>query len=429
MLSRFQRARADQESPLRLRSFRMLLLGRSIASLSDGLMPVALSLAVIQLTDSAGTLAAVLSCAVGSRLVLLPLAGVLVDRCSLRWAGLAADLVRCAVQALVGVELLSRSPDMTTIAIAELFAGAASAVSLCSMSPLVAGVVERAEARQRANALMGVGRSLTLILGPLLAGLLVVAVGAGWVFLVDAAAFAVSGSTFLAIRVGRPAPSRRSLRADLVAGWGEVRSRDWFWSSLIAHASVTFADMVLVTLGPLVALGHPGGRAVWIAAVQAGGIGLLLGSLLAGRYRPSRPILVGNLVLAGCAVPQLMFAGWLPAPLIVAGYGVSWAAMGFLNPVWDSTVQAAVPAEQLAKVTSYEWLASLASQPLALLFAPLTAAAWGAGRAMAATAALVAVACLSTAAVPGVRRLRMVAGEVVGDSCQPVSAELTGLPQ
>lgn len=423
------RRRADAASPLRQRSFRLLLIGRTAVSLSDGLMPVALSLAVLQLTDSATTLAAVLSCAVGSRLVLLPLAGVLVDRIDLRLAGLAADLVRSAVQALVGVQLLSHAPNLTVVAVAELFAGAASAVSLCSMSPLVAGVVADSAARQRANSLMGVGRSATLILGPLLAGLLVVTVGAGWVFLIDAVAFAGGAATFTAITVGRPEPSHRSLRADLVSGWRQVSSRDWLWSSLVAHAAVNFADMVLVTLGPLVALHHHNGRAVWTATVQAGGIGLLLGSLLAGRYRPRRPILVGNLVLSACAVPQLMFAQWLPAPLLVAGYGIAWAAMGFLNPVWDSTVQAAVPPGELAKVTSYEWLASLAAQPLALAFAPLAAAAWGAGTAMAATAVLVAVACAGTAVVPGVRRLRMVDGTVLEHGAPHRSAEPAGQPR
>jgi hypothetical protein len=137
----------------------------------------------------------VLMCAVGARLVLLPLAGVLVDRWDVRTAVLAADLIRCAVQGFVAVQFLSGHPSIAGIAGAEILSGAASAIGLCGLSPLVAGSVAQGPGRGRANALTGVGRSASQLLGPIMAGVLVLTVGVGWVFVLDSAAFASGAAT------------------------------------------------------------------------------------------------------------------------------------------------------------------------------------------------------------------------------------------
>jgi MFS family permease len=393
-------------NPLLLPNFRLLFIGRTMSTLSDALVPLALSLAIVKVTGSDAALATVLFCLVGTRLVLLPIAGVVADRFNVRLVAMAGDVTRCVTQGFVAAELLSGHPSITYIAISQVFSGAGSAVALSSLSPLVAGVTV-GKARQRANALMGVAKSISLLFGPALAGLLVLTVGPGWVFVIDSTAFATSAGMLALIRVNKATSLRRSVRADLVEGWAEVRSRDWYWSSLIAHATWNFAANVLLTLGPLVAVKNLGGQGVWVAVLQAGGIGLLVGSLLAGRYRPKRPILVGNIVLASYAIPLMMFAFSAPSPFLVGAYGIALAALGFLNPTWDTTVQAVIPEQVLARVNSYDWLVSLAAQPIGVVAAPLAFAAWGSRAPFAATAVLVATACLGTALVPGVRNLRV----------------------
>lgn len=218
--------------------------------------------------------------------------------------------------------------------------------------------------------------------------------------------FAISAALLSVITVRHERGARRSLRADLAQGWTEVRSRDWYWTSLIAHAVWNLAAGVMLTLGPVIAIRDLGSEGIWIAVLQAGGIGLLVGSLLAGRVRLRHPVLVANLSLASYAIPLALFAFAAPAPLLVASYGMSLTALGFLNPIWDTTVQQAVPPSVLARVMAYDWLVSLAAQPLGLALAPVAAAAWSPTVPLLIAAGLVAVACLGTAAVPGVRRLR-----------------------
>ncbi|MEU8264868.1 MFS transporter [Micromonospora sp. NPDC048999] len=390
--------------PLRLHDFRLLFLGRTVSAVGDAVVPTALALAVLRATGSTAALAVVLGCAMVPRLLLLPLGGVTADRFDARRVAIATDLVRCVAQLVVGVELLGGTPALPHLAVASAVGGAASAFAIPTASPLVAGTVE-AEGRQRANALMGAAANASRLAGPALAGLLIWTVGSGWAFVLDAASFAVSAALLSVIRVRHVAVPHRSLRADLMLGWREVRSRDWYWSSLLAHGVWNGAAAVLITVGPVVAVDRLGGEGVWVLLQQAGAAGLLLGSLLAARVRPARPVLLGNLALATYAAPLLLLAVAAPAPVSIAAYCLALVALGFLNPVWETVVQGQFPPEVLARVTSYDWLMSLGAMPVGYALAPLAARAWGPSVPLAVAGALVLLACVGTAAVPGVRRL------------------------
>lgn len=390
--------------PLRLRVFRLLFLGRTVSALGDAVVPTALALAVLRATSSTGALAVVLGCAMVPRLLLLPLGGVVADRFDARRVAIGTDLVRCAAQLVVGVELLGGSPALAHLAVASAVGGAASAFAMPTASPLVAGTVD-AEDRQQANALMGVTGNVSRLAGPALAGLLIWTAGSGWAFVLDAASFAVSAALLSVIPVRHVPVPHRPLRADLVLGWREVRSRDWYWSSLLAHGVWNGAAAVLLTVGPVVAVDRLGGEGVWVLLQQGGAVGLLFGSLLAARVRPRRPVLLGNLALATYAAPLLLLAAAAPAPVSIAAYCLALAALGFLNPVWETVVQGQFPPEVLARVTSYDWLMSLGAMPVGYALAPLAARAWGPSAPLAVAGVLVLLACVGTAAVPGVRRL------------------------
>lgn len=400
--------------PLRTHSFRLLFLGRTLSLLGDAAIPAALALAVYQATGSTGALALVLGCAMVPKLLLLPLGGVVGDRFNARTVALATDVVRCLTQILVGIELLGGEPRLWHIAVAEAVGGAAGAFAMPTVMPLITGTVEGKEGLRKANALMGVVQSASRLGGPALAGLLIYTVGAGWAFVLDGASFAVSALLLVAIRVRHVPIPRRSLLADLKEGWVEVRSRDWYWTSLVGHAAWNGAAAVLMTLGPAIAVRQMGGQGAWVALLQTGAVGLLLGSLVAGRVRPKRPVLVANLGLATYALPLGLLAVSAPAPLTIAAYGIAQAGLGFLSPVWNTTVQTAIPAGALARVTSYDWLLSLGAMPLGYALAPLAAAAWGTAVPLAVAAVVVGAACLGTAAVPGVRRFGAADPDVSG---------------
>ncbi|MFJ9696131.1 MFS transporter [Kitasatospora sp. NPDC101183] len=392
--------------PLRLRDFRLLFIGRTVSTLGDAVVPAALAIAITRATGSAGALALVLGCAMVPRLLLLPFGGVVGDRLDPRLVALTTDAVRALSQLFVGVQLLGGTPSLAQIAAAEVVGGLASAFAMPTSTPLVRATVPD-EHRLRANALLGSALSAARLGGPALAGVLVYTAGPGWAFVLDGLSFVLSAALLARIgriSVERKSAERSSLRRDLADGWSEVRSRDWYWTSLIAHGVWNGAASVALTLGPLIAATRLGGDGAWVAISQASAVGLLAGSLIAGRVRPRRPVLAGNLALALYGLPLTALAIPLPAPVTVAVYAVALAGLGFLNPVWETAVQQDFPAHVLARVTSYDWLISLAAAPVGYVLAPLAANAWGDRVPLLTAAALVVLACAGTAAVPGVRR-------------------------
>lgn len=387
-------------------SHRLLVTARTLSALGDFMVPAAMAVAITGKSGSAADIGGVLACALVPRLVLLPISGVLADRLDPRRVAIGADLVRIVTQSVIGLDFLGSGFDLKVIAVAQFVAGAAAACSLPTTWPLVVAAVAQDD-RRKVNARLSAARSAAMLLGPGLAGTVMLTVGPALVFLLDAAAFACSAALLALVRVHRVPAAASTFWFDLLEGWTEIRSRVWYWASLVVHASWNLASGVLLTLGPPIAMRELGGNAVWIATLQTGGVGMLVGSVLSSRARLRRPVLAGNLGLAGYCVPLLLFAARAPAPLVIGAYGLALGLLGFFNPLWDSTVQALLPRHVLARVTAYDLLLSLAAQPLGLVLGPALAARTGTAVPLLGSAAVLAGAVVVTAALPQVRLLTL----------------------
>ena len=88
-------------SPLWNRSFIIWLVGAAQSQFGTALAGLALSFLVLHQTGSAQQMALTLACTLIPNL-LMPFAGVLVDRFPLKWPLIGADLLRGALQLTVG---------------------------------------------------------------------------------------------------------------------------------------------------------------------------------------------------------------------------------------------------------------------------------------------------------------------------------------
>lgn len=191
-----------------LPQFRRFVAGRTLSVLATCLIPTALTLTVIQATGSAADLGIVLACELFPQLLLLPVGGVLADRLPPHRVALAADVLRGAVQLLIGVELLLGVIDIVHLSVLSVITGIAVAVGTPTTSPLVAAIVPQ-HGRIRANSLLGVVRGMALVVGPGLVAVLVVTVGVGWSFVLTGLLFAVAAATLGGLRIApRARPER-----------------------------------------------------------------------------------------------------------------------------------------------------------------------------------------------------------------------------
>jgi Major Facilitator Superfamily len=391
---------------LRERNFGILFAGRAVDAFGNAVSPAALTVAVVTAARSSAGLAVILVCGMLPRVALLPVAGVVVDRAGARRAALASDVVAGLAQLAIGLLLLAGHLAIAPIALAAAAGGAASAFGVPATLPLVSGTVDPAS-RKAANSLLGAASSAASVAGPAAAGALIFTVGAGWAFVLDAATFAVAAGTLAVIRVRPVLVPRQPLRAELAAGWAEVRARTWYWASIIGHGTCNFALGLLLTTGPLIAVTELGGKTVWLAALEASAAGYLAGALIAGRIRVSRGVLAVDLVLTSLAAPLVLFGVGAPAWLAVTSYGLAAVGLGFASPVWLTAVQQEVPAGVLARVSAYDWLVSLGGQLLGFAAGPALTRAAGFAWPLSATAVLVLMTLLIPAALPAVRGLRL----------------------
>src|SRR5262245_49074684 len=172
------------------RSFRLFWSGFSFSVLGDAMTRVALTWFVYEATRSAEALGWLMICYTGPIIVGALLAGTLLDRFDRRAVMVVDNVVRGLAVALVPLlSALGRLEVWHVYAVAAVY-GLLMMISLAGGPSLVPSLVPR-EQLATANALEMLSWTLGGVLGPALAGVLIVWVGAPNVVIVDAVSYFV----------------------------------------------------------------------------------------------------------------------------------------------------------------------------------------------------------------------------------------------
>ena len=197
-----------------------------MSAFGDGLYPVALAFAVVELTGSAADLGLVFMAVLIPRVVLVLGGGVWADRLPRQRVMLGADVLRCAMQALTAVFLFSGHDQLWPLLVLSALYGAGDAFFQPAITGLVPETVQPSRIQQ-ANALLGLTRNSFFLAGPVVAGIVVASAGPAWAFAVDAASFAVSAAFLSLMRLPRELRAQRKpFVAELRAGWRKGEEQD-----------------------------------------------------------------------------------------------------------------------------------------------------------------------------------------------------------
>jgi len=396
----------DRLGPLQERNFRRLWVGQTTSAVGDSLSLVAVTFAVLAVHGSAAELGFVLAANMVPRVVFLLVGGVWADRLPRRSLMVAADAVRAAAQLGLAIAVLTGGADLWVFIAASIASGAASAFFM----PAATGLIPQAVSEQRlqqGNALLNLSQSTAFMVGPIVSGLLVAAVGAGWVFAIDSATFAVSAGSLLLLRL-RPVPPavRRPFVAELADGWREVVARRWLVASLAAFTFGNLAYAALFGLGPVLMDRQFNGAADWGLLMGCFGFGGLLGGAIALRWRPTRPLLATFGVLLAAPVALLLLASAPPLAVLAGGMVVLATATAIANTLWHTTLQQQVPAESISRVSSYDWMVSLLIFPVGSALAGPFADAASVGSALLLFAIVAGAPVALVLLAPSVRAVR-----------------------
>jgi MFS family permease len=420
---------------LGIRDFRLLLGDRLIAPASVGFSIVGVSFAVLKATNSATDLSYVLAAQIAPSLVFALLGGVAADRFPPQRVIVAANLLMAVGEGTFGVLVLTTArPPLWAMLGLEAITGTGVAVFYPASQALLPRLVPR-DLLQEASAISRLAMNTGQMSGAAVAGLLVAAAGAGWALLLCGIGMVSTVPLLLSIRGSRPGapaeprpgddegPARApapSMLTELREGWSEFRSHTWLWVIVAQFGVVLMAWYgAFSVLGPVVAREHLGGPAAWGAITAADAFGLIAGGLVSLRLTPRRPMLFVVLTGGAIAISPLSLAMVLPLPAICLASFALGVFVEMMMVVWTVTMARNIPADKLARVSSYDVLGSVMAMPVGALIAGPLGAAIGISRAQYAAAAVIIVAS-ALALIP--RDIRTIRSD---EPVPPAAEELT----
>ncbi len=353
-------------------TFRKLWVATALSLFGDFFSYIALAWLVLELTGSSLALGAVLVVQAVPRALLMVVGGALADRFSPRLTMLGSMGLRAVFVAPLAVLVITGRVQMWEVYGISAVLGIVGAFFMPARTSILPKVVADHEL-EPGNAVLNVTGQASVIVGPVVGGIIVSAFGVGWAFAGDAACFAI-GLLFV---LWLPAASRAAsgaphpdggLGGQIAAGFRYAWDNIGIRVTLIVIAIIDFGANGAIGVG-LPTLAH--GR----FAAGAGGLGILLGAwgvgatagaLSAGFVPP--PKRFGWLIVLLCAwlgvgmtavglVPSLV-----PAALLMAYSGVG---TGVVNTYGISWLQRRTDSAMQGRVMSLVMLASMGLTPVA----------------------------------------------------------------
>lgn len=334
--------------------------------------PIALTFAVLHLADNASALAQVLAARMIPMIVLVLVGGVISDRFSRTKVMQVSHALAAITQGAAAMLIITGRAELWMIIVLEALNGAVSAFTMPAMMGVVPQIVDRAYLRQ-ANALLSFSRSGLAVVGPSVAALLVITVGAGWALAADAISYVLALLLLLKVRLPSretgEGTERTSMIHELRDGWSEFAGRTWLWLVVVIFGITNAIHAgAWAVLGPVIAKATPGlGERGWGLILSAEAVGVLLMTVLMLKLSFRHPLRAGMLASACFGIPMLLLGLrpelWpLMAASFVAGLGVEVFGVG-----WSTALHEHIPEEILSRVSSYDMLGSFVAIPVGML--------------------------------------------------------------
>jgi len=371
--------------PLRLRDFALLWTGMAISMVGDGVYVIAIAWQVYEISNRPSALAMVGVAWSLPQVLLMLLSGALADRFDRRKLMIAGDAIRFAAISTIGALSIAGRLTIPLVVGLVVVYGVGQAIFQPSFSAIVPTIVPGVLLVEANSLAQFVRPFAMMLLGPLVGGVLIAAFGAGWAFVFDGGTFLFSALMILLMRARserRPAGTEERLLADVAEGLRYVLANRWLLVAMVgATVSLLATWGPWETLVPFVIKNDLHGSATDLGLVfGAGGLGAVAAALFLGQRGtlPRKPL-------------TALYVSWAIGMLGTAGFGLVtgvWQAMlvalvteaciTFLVVIWFTLVQRLVPGHLLGRVTSLDWMVSIAGVPLSFAVVGPVASAIGA---------------------------------------------------
>ncbi|MFE9427495.1 MFS transporter [Kitasatospora sp. NPDC006697] len=372
----------------RHREFLLLWGGQAVSELGSQVTLLALPLVAVVLLGASTFQVGLLSTAITSAYLLVALpAGAVVDRKPKRALMMCCDAAQLlligSVPAAQALGVLSLGQLYAVALLSSVFAVFFSVAYQSYLPTLL-----RRDQLMDGNGKLAAASSFAQVAGPSLGAGLVAAAGAAGSMTADAASYALSAVSLLAIRTAEPAPAtapaggRPRLREEIRAGLRYLLRDPILRNSVAFNGTANFFVIMVETLGPLFLVRtlhlRPGYVGLLLALGAVGGIvGGLCAKPLARRVGTARISWVAMTVLTlpGLLIPLARSGGWV----VLFGLGwISWTFAATLSGIsLVSYRQAVCPPELLGRVSAAARWINWGTLPLGALVCGLLGSVLG----------------------------------------------------
>ncbi|MGZ5384965.1 MAG: MFS transporter [Acidimicrobiia bacterium] len=352
-------------SPLAVRNFRFYFIGQTLSVSGTWMQRVAQSWLVLELTGSGTAIGLVTAVQFLPMLLLAPFGGVIADRFDKRRLLLLTQAVAAVLAAALGLLVVFDVVQLWMVFVLAAALGLVSSVDNPTRQTFVLEMVGR-DNLTSAVSLNAVLVNLARVLGPAVAGALIVTVGLGPCFLINAGTYLAIIVALVLMRVAelQAVPPQERRAGQLREGLRYVRTTPAVMTPLVMMGVVGMLAYEFQVILPLIAKFTFGGDAGTYAALTAfmGG-GAVVGGLVTAS-RKARPPVALSRTAALFGITQLIASF---APTLVTEYvamvALGAASIGFLA-LGNATLQLSATPEMRGRVMGLWAVAFLGSTPI-----------------------------------------------------------------
>ena len=367
---------------LRHRNFRLFFGGQSISLIGTWMTRIATSWLVYRLTKSPLLLGTVGFAGQIPTFLLAPLAGVIVDRFDRRTLLVWTQALAMAQSLLLAVLTLTHRINIYEVLALSAVQGFVNAFDMPGRQSFMIEMVDDKADLSNAIAINSSMVNATRLIGPALAGMLIVATNEGWCFAVDGVSYIAVIASLLMMRI-KPKTAVRSsstMLTQLREGWTYVADFAPIRTILALFALLSLMGWPFLVLMPIFAAqvlrGGPHTLGFLMGAVGFGSLASALSMVLRRTVRGLTKMLpiAGAIFGLGLICFGLSNALWLSIlAMLVTGFGMM-QGMTASNTI----LQTLVDEKMRGRVMSYYTMAFVGMAPFGSLLAGGLAHAFGA---------------------------------------------------
>ena len=389
-------------------AYRNMLISSTLTSIAVSAFPIALAVTVLDAGGSATTLGLILAARVLSGVLLAPVGGVWVDRLPRKTILIISDGFRAVIGSVVifinpeNIAMWILGTIVILMGVSDAFGGPASGAIIPSILPdslLPSG-----------NVVHGIAKKTSTIIGPGVAGIIVVSLGTHATYIATSVLFLIGAALLVRIDEGAriaPESGKTKFLYEVKEGLRVVWYYKWI-AAMIVMASVQLMMVIGVetVLLPVITKRDFGTSSVFATSAALFSAGGVISAVICIKAKVKNTGLLSVTVWGLFVLAPLVLAFPSSRELIFIAYFFAGFSVGPWEAFWSTQVQREVPAEYQGRVFAIDYMGSLGLMPLGMALAGPLVNIFGERQLLIGVAAFHLLICAVVLLVPGVKEMK-----------------------